>query len=81
MFHTHDALPLPRRPSLSQYKKLAKDLLKGRRSNDPTAIRNWAADWIASLSSLSSSSLSSVARKKSSVIPSEVAASRSEAVT
>jgi Ankyrin repeats (3 copies) len=48
-----DALPLPPRPNLDQYKKRAKDLLKASQSPDPTAIRVWAADWIASLVRLS----------------------------
>lgn len=40
-----DALPLPPRPSLEQYKKRAKDLVKACRSGDPAAIRAWAAHW------------------------------------
>ena len=39
----HDALPLPPRPNLNQYKTLAKDLLKAARSADPNAIGTWAA--------------------------------------
>lgn len=66
----HDALPLPPRPSLNQYKKLAKDLLKAARSADPNAIGTWAATWRASLERLS---------KNNSVILSEVAARRSGA--
>jgi hypothetical protein len=38
-----DALPLPPRPDLAQYKKLAKDLQHACRSADPAAIRAWAA--------------------------------------
>jgi len=45
----HDALPLPPRPNVDQYKKRAKDLLKASHSDDPTAIRAWAANWIDSL--------------------------------
>lgn len=48
-----DALPLPPRPNLVQYKKRAKDLLKASQSPDPSAIRAWAAEWIASLVRLS----------------------------
>jgi hypothetical protein len=70
--HPHDALPLPPRPNQDQYKKLAKDLLKAARSEDATALKTWAADWMASLVRLSNNN---------SVIPSEVAASRSEAAT
>jgi ankyrin repeat protein len=48
-----DALPLPPRPNLDQYKKRAKDLLKASQSPDPTAIRDWATSWIDSLVRLS----------------------------
>ena len=47
-----DALPLPPRPNLEQYRKLAKDLVKACRSGDPTAIREWANEWIHALASL-----------------------------
>ncbi|HWY47699.1 MAG TPA: ankyrin repeat domain-containing protein [Bryobacteraceae bacterium] len=41
-----DALPLPPRPNLEQYKKLAKDLQHASRSSDPdSAVRDWAARW------------------------------------
>jgi hypothetical protein len=48
-----DALPLPPSPSLEQYKKRAKDLVKAAHSNDPAAVRAWAASWIDSLIRLS----------------------------
>jgi ankyrin repeat protein len=48
-----DALPLPPRPSLEQYKKRAKDLLKTSHSPNPNAIRIWAVRWINSLVRLS----------------------------
>lgn len=38
-----DALSLPARPNLEQYKKLAKDLQHACKSGDPGAIRQWAA--------------------------------------
>ena len=44
-----DALPLPSRPSVEQYKKLAKDLVKSCRSGDPAAIGAWASRWIEAL--------------------------------
>ena len=44
-----DVLPLPPRPSLEQYKKRAKDLVKVCRSEEPAAIRSWATEWIASI--------------------------------
>jgi ankyrin repeat protein len=43
-----DALPLPSRPSLEQYRKLAKDLVKACESEPPT-IGAWADRWMASL--------------------------------
>jgi hypothetical protein len=44
-----DALPLPSRPNLEQYKKLAKDLLKACKSRKPEAIKTWASRWIEAL--------------------------------
>src|SRR6266481_8876752 len=44
-----DALPLPPRPHLEQYRKLAKDLVKACRSSDPDAIRAWTTQWIETL--------------------------------
>lgn len=47
-----DALPLPPRPNLEQYKKLAKDFQKACSSSDPGAIRNWAAHWTETIARL-----------------------------
>ena len=47
-----DALPLPPRPNLEQYKKLAKDLVKACKSDDPTAIRGWATSGFEALAAL-----------------------------
>jgi ankyrin repeat protein len=44
-----DALPLPPRPSLEQYKKRAKDLVKICKSSDRDALRTWAREWIEAL--------------------------------
>lgn len=44
-----DALPLPPRPNLEQYKKRAKDLVKACKSRDQGAIRAWARAWIETL--------------------------------
>lgn len=44
-----DALPIPARPSLKQYKKLAKDLAEVASADNPAALREWTAKWIASL--------------------------------
>lgn len=48
-----DALPLPPRPSLERYKKLAKELAKACKSDDKKAIGDWADRWIRSLAKLS----------------------------
>ena len=47
-----DALPLPLRPNLEQYKKLARDLQNACQSGDPGAIRQWAAHWMETLARL-----------------------------
>jgi hypothetical protein len=44
-----DALPLPPRPNLDQYKKRAKELVDAARSVDANAIRAWASDWLSAL--------------------------------
>ena len=46
-----DTLPLPPHPSLDQYKKRAKDLVKAANSPDLEAVRTWASDWLANLAS------------------------------
>src|SRR5215210_2666339 len=47
-----DALPLPPRPHLDQYRKLAKDLQHACRSTDSAAVRAWAARWLETLGRL-----------------------------
>jgi Ankyrin repeats (3 copies) len=49
-----DALPLPSRPRLERYKKLAKELVKACKSAKPDAIRVWAQEWVEALVKLSS---------------------------
>ena len=44
-----DALPLPPRPNLEQYKKRAKDLVKICKSSDRDALRAWVTEWIKAL--------------------------------
>src|SRR5262245_28083846 len=44
-----DALPLPPRPNLEQYKKRAKDLVRICKSGDTDALRAWVTEWIESL--------------------------------
>jgi hypothetical protein len=43
-----DALPLPQRPNLEQYRKLAKELVRGAKAGEG-AIREWAKQWINAL--------------------------------
>ena len=40
-----DALALPLRPNIEQYKKLAKDFQHACKTGEPTAVRDWAARW------------------------------------
>src|SRR5262249_25028727 len=47
-----DALPLPPRPNLEQYKKRAKDLVKICKSGDRDALRAWVTEWIEALGKL-----------------------------
>jgi len=47
-----DAIPLPPRPNLEQYKKLAKDFQHACKSGDSDAIRQWAARWMNTLARL-----------------------------
>jgi len=44
-----DALPLPPRPNLEQYKKRAKDLVRICKSGDRDALRDWVSKWIEAL--------------------------------
>ena len=47
-----EALPLPPRPNLEQYRRLAKELKQACKSSEPGAIRDWAAGWADSLAHL-----------------------------
>ena len=47
-----DALPLPPRPNLEQYRKVAKDLQRSCESASPDAVRTWAERWCETLGSL-----------------------------
>jgi ankyrin repeat protein len=44
-----DALPLPPRPNLEQYKKRAKDLVKLLKAGDRDALRAWLTEWLETL--------------------------------
>ncbi len=48
-----DALPLPPRPSIERYKKIAKDLVKACKSGKPDLVRRWAEEWVQTLVNLS----------------------------
>ena len=41
-----DALPVPPRPNLEHYKKLAKELVKACKSGECDAIRSWTEQWL-----------------------------------
>jgi ankyrin repeat protein len=43
------ALPLPPRPNVEQYKKLAKNLVRACKSGSPGAINDWTKEWIQTL--------------------------------
>ena len=47
-----DALPLPPRPNLEQYRKLAKDFQDACKSSDPGGIRCWAGRWAENIARL-----------------------------
>jgi ankyrin repeat protein len=46
------AVPLPPRPNLEQYKKLAKDLVKACKTGDSEAVRDWSREWLETLATL-----------------------------
>jgi len=47
------ALPLPSRPNLEQYKKLAKELVKVCKTGNSAALHEWVSEWIGHLVRLS----------------------------
>jgi hypothetical protein len=47
-----DALPLPPRPNLERYRKLARKLVRACRSDDENTIGDWAEQWIHQLAAL-----------------------------
>ena len=48
-----DALPLPLRPNLEQYRKLAKELVKVCKSGNAASLYEWVSEWIGNLVRLS----------------------------
>lgn len=47
-----DALPLPPRPNLEQYRKIARDLQHACNSPNAGAVRDWAARWVEAIARL-----------------------------
>ena len=47
--NSQDAFPLPQRPNLERYKKLAKDLVKACKSTDEDVVSHWAEKWVTAL--------------------------------
>jgi hypothetical protein len=47
-----DALPLPPRPNLAQYRKRAKELVSTAISAEPAAVRAWTTEWLHTLARL-----------------------------
>ena len=47
------ALPLPLRPSLERYRKIAKELVRACKSGQPESLRTWAEQWVQALVKLS----------------------------
>lgn len=47
-----DALPLPPRPNIAQYRKLARDYQQACNTHDPAAVRRWAVRWAEALARL-----------------------------
>ena len=47
------ALPLPLRPSLERYRKIAKELVRACKSGQPESLRVWAEQWVQTLVRLS----------------------------
>jgi len=51
--HVTEGLPLPPRPDVDQYKKLAKELAAAVKSGSAAAIHSWAKNWFQRLAGLS----------------------------
>ena len=59
-----DAIPLPPRPKLDQYKKLAGDFQTACKSSEKGAIRRCAARWLEALAQLQGSEITSEVRRR-----------------
>ena len=58
-----DALPLPERPNLEQYKKLARELQRACKAGGLEAIREWAAGWAERYAALEGAAMTAAAKK------------------
>jgi ankyrin repeat protein len=59
-----DALPLPPRPNLEQYKKLVRDFQHVCKSGDPAALRGWIAHWAETLARLQGRAITSEVQRE-----------------
>jgi ankyrin repeat protein len=59
-----DALPLPPRPNLDKYKKLAKDFQHACQSRDAAAVRDWATRWVETIARLRGLEITAELRKQ-----------------
>lgn len=59
-----DALPLPPRPNIGQYKKLARDFQHACKSGEPVAVREWAARWAETLARLQGQAITSEVQRE-----------------
>lgn len=64
MAETLYPLPLPPRPNLEQYKKLARDLQHACKSSGAAAIRDWAENWTERLSRLTGPDITPEVRRQ-----------------
>src|SRR5258707_15737069 len=59
-----DALALPPRPNIEQYKKLARDFQQACKTGDPAAVHDWAVRWAETLARLRGLADTSEVRKE-----------------
>ena len=59
-----DAIPLPPRPNLEQYRKLARDFQHACKSSDSNAIHEWAVRWNEKLARLQGLEITADVRKQ-----------------
>jgi DNA-binding GntR family transcriptional regulator len=59
-----DALSLPPRPNLEQYKKLARDFQHACKSGDAAALRDWTVRWVETLARLQGRAITSEVQRE-----------------